>query len=127
MREDVIQRLASIGYTVTATDDWLLDFAIQKTEDAIRNRCNINDVPEALHGIAVDMAAGEFLLNKKASGQLTGFDLDAPAKQIKEGDISITLAIGEGATTPEQRLDALIRHLTTGRASELLAYRRLVW
>lgn len=127
MKQAVTKRLASIGYVVTSEDGWLLDFAIQKTKDSICTRCNIAAVPEALRAVAVDMAAGEFLLNKKASGQLTDFDLDAPAKQIKEGDTSVTFAIGEGAMTPEQRLDALIKQLLTGRAGELAAYRRLTW
>lgn len=64
----------------------------------------------------------------KCSGQLEGFDLDAAAvKSIQEGDTNITFALGEGSSTPEQRLNSLIDYLINGRIGEIYRYRRLVW
>ena len=77
--------------------------------------------------MAVYMAVGEYLNMKKCSGQLEGFDLDAAVKSIQEGDTNITFALGEGSSTPEQRLNSLIDYLINGRIGEIYRYRRLVW
>lgn len=127
MLEVVTERLASFGYVVTENDSWMLDFIIQKVENSIKNDCNIDSVPEGLHEVAVDMVVGEFLLNKKSKGQLEGFDLDAAIKQIKEGDTSVTFAIGEGDSSPEKRLDDLILYLMTYGKGKLVSYRCIKW
>lgn len=127
MIEDVTARLDSFGYQVNDNDSWVLDFIIQKVENHIKNDCNVDDVPEGLYNIAVDMVVGEFLLNKKAAGQLTGFNLDSAIKQIQEGDTSITFAIGEGDSTPEQRLDMLISYLMNYGKGDFASYRCFKW
>jgi len=127
MLEDVTARLASFGYTVTGDDSWVLDFIIQKVENHIKNDCNVDAVPEGLHNIAVDMVVGEFLLSKKSTGQLTGFNLDAAIKQIQEGDTSVTFAIGEGDSTPEKRLDTLISYLMNYGKGDFASYRCFKW
>jgi len=127
MLEDVIARLASFGYEVTVGDSWGLDFIIQKVENHIKNDCNVDAVPEGLHNVAVDMVVGEFLLSKKSTGQLTGFNLDAAIKQIQEGDTSVTFAIGEGDSTPEKRLDVLISYLMNYGKSDFASYRCFKW
>lgn len=127
MLEDVKARLASFGYTVTEADAWILDFIIQKVENHIKNQCNTSAVPEGLYEIAVDMAVGEFLLNKKSMGNLAGFNLETAIKQIQEGDTSITYAIGDGDLTPEKRLDLLIDYLMNRGKNELLSYRCIKW
>jgi len=53
--------------------------------------------------------------------------LDAAVKSIQEGDTNITFALGEGSSTPEQRLNSLIDYLINGRIGEIYRYRRLVW
>lgn len=83
--------------------------------------------PGGLESLAVSMAVGEYLNMKKCSGQLEGFDLDAAVKSIQEGDTNITFALGEGSSTPEQRLNSLIDYLINGRIGEIYRYRRLVW
>lgn len=127
MLEDVKMRLESFGYTVTDADSWILNFIVQKVENHIKNECNISSIPDGLYDIAVDMVVGEFLLSKKSTGQLTGFDLSAAIKQIEEGDTSITYAIGSGDSTPEQRLDALISYLMNNGKNEFVSYRRVKW
>lgn len=127
MLEDVKMRLGSFGYTVTDADSWVLNFIIRKVENHIKNECNISSIPDGLYNIAVDMVVGEFLLSKKSTGQLTGFDLSAAIKQIEEGDTSITYAIGSGDSTPEQRLDALISYLMNNGKNEFVSYRRVKW
>ena len=126
MREQVIEMLTALGVT-GAADDPLLDMVITNVQWRIKNLTNLREVPEGLVSVAVYMAVGEYLNMKKVSGQLDGFDLDAAIKQIQEGDTNTVFAIGDGSSTPEQRLDALISYLINGRTREFYRFRRLVW
>ena len=126
MREDVVALLDAFG-VMGAADDPLLDFIISTVTERIKNETNQPAIPEGLNRLAVEMVAGQYLSLKKGSGQLEGFDLEAAVKQIQEGDTNTVFAIGEGNTTPEQRLDALINYLMNGRTREFIRYRRLVW
>lgn len=126
MRDKVAEFLAALGVT-GAADDPLLDLVINQVQLRIENLTNLQELPEGLIGLAVQMAVGEYLRMEKSTGQLTGFDLDAAVKQIREGDTTVSFAIGEGSATPEQRLDALISTLTTAPMEEISRYRRLVW
>lgn len=129
MINDVIQRLATFGYEVNDADEFALKFVIQKTENYIKNNCNILLIPEGLHQIAVDMVCGYFLNEKKAVNidSLKGFNLDSAIKSIQEGDTNITYAIGEGSKTPEQRLDAFMNYLMTYGEKEFVTYRSMTW
>lgn len=126
MREQVIAMLTALGVT-GAADDPLLDMIISNVQWRIKNLTNLRKVPKGLESMAVSMAVGEYLNMKKVSGQLDGFDLDAAIKQIQEGDTNTVFAIGDGSSTPEQRLDALISYLINGRTREFYRFRRLVW
>ena len=127
MRDQVISMLTALGVTGAATDP-LLDILLQNVQQRILNKTNQSVIPEGLESVAVSMAVGEYLNMKKCSGQLEGFDLDAAAvKSIQEGDTNITFALGEGSSTPEQRLNSLIDYLINGRIGEIYRYRRLVW
>ena len=123
------ERIESFGYEFKNSDKVILDFAIQKVENTIKNECNVNEIPEGLFNIAVDMAAGEFLLSKKtfAPEDLSEFDLSYAVKQIQTGDTNTVFAVGDGSLTDEQRLDAFINHLLTYGRKEFLCYRKLRW
>ncbi len=127
MREKVVVMLMALG-VAGAADDPLLDIVLNNVQWRIKNLSNLSEIPEGLESLAVSMAVGEYLNMKKCSGQLEGFDLDAAAvKSIQEGDTNITFALGEGSSTPEQRLNSLIDYLINGRIGEIYRYRRLVW
>lgn len=126
MRDDVVAMLTALGVTGADTDP-LLDIFLMNVQQRIMNKINCSSIPEGLEGVAVSMAVGEYLNMKKCSGQLEGFDLDAAVKSIQEGDTNITFALGEGSSTPEQRLNSLIDYLINGRIGEIYRYRRLVW
>jgi hypothetical protein len=129
MLDDVIKRLQSFGYTVTEADSWVLGFIIDKVENHIKNSCNILEIPDGLYQVAVDMAVGNFLFEKKAvsADSLAGIDLSAVVKQIQEGDTSVSFALGEGSKTPEQRLDAVISWLIGYGEKDFVKYRCIVW
>ena len=126
MREQVIAMLTALGVT-GAAEDPLLDIVISNVQYRVQNETNRKDMPEGLVSVAVYMAVGEYLNMKKANGQLEGFDLEAAVKQIQEGDTNISFAVGDGNSTPEQRLDSLINFLINGRMDEIYRYRKLVW
>lgn len=126
MRDQVVEFLTALGVT-GAGEDVLLDLVLTTVLQRIMNLTNLSTVPDGLEPMAVQMAAGEYLNLKKGSGQLEGFDLEAAIKQIQEGDTTTTFAIGEGSSTPEQRLNGLIDFLINGRMAEIYRFRRLVW
>lgn len=121
--EKVKDRLKSLGYEVTESDKYAIDFGIEKVEWAIKNHCNVEQVPEGLHHIVVDMACGEFLSVMKGCGKLPNFDVEGAIKSVKEGDTQITYAVDDTANP----LDLLIDYLMHYGKSEFFKYRRLVW
>lgn len=127
MREDVVTLLAALG-VAGAAENPLLDLVINQVQWRIKNLTNLQEVPEGLVGLAVQMAAGEFLSMMKGSGQLEGFELEEAAiKQIQEGDTNTVFSVGDGSYTPEQRLNSLIDFLINGRVGEIYRYRKMVW
>ncbi|MDE5696602.1 MAG: hypothetical protein K2I96_04195 [Lachnospiraceae bacterium] len=125
----VKERLKFFGYEVGENDRSALAFCIEKVRSTIRNETNGRDVPEGLEHIAVDMAAGEFLLSKKtfAPADLEGLDLDYAVKQIQTGDTNTVFATGEGCLTPEQRLTSFINYLLSYGKAEFNSFRRIRW
>ena len=120
----VKQRLEKIGYEFTESDDFILNFLIEKVETVIKNNCNISEIPEELKSIAVDMVVGYFLKEKKSTAIETILGLDLTAIQsIREGDTSVTFA----NATPEQKLDKMIDYLIFGSEKTLVSYRCMKW
>lgn len=129
MTDLIKNRLQNIGYEVTENDDFIIKFLIEKVETIIKNNCNISTIPEDLNPIAVDMVIGYFLKEKKSTAidTLLGLDLTQAVQSIKEGDTSITFAIGNGNETPEQKLNSLINHLIYDSEKMLVSYRCFKW
>lgn len=127
--EAVVARLAMLGYTVTDADITGLEYLIHKCEEELLANINHRELPPPLFYTLVDMVAGQFLFDKKAAGGLgEGFDFDAPAKSITEGDISVTFAgASDGASNAESRFDAMLDRLMHPAESTLAAFRRLRW
>ena len=90
--EEIIARLAQLGYDVTEGDMPALLFAQSRAEEIIKNACNVSEVPEGLRYKAVDMACGEFLNAKYKTGQLSGYTAadDRLVKTVSEGDTTVT-------------------------------------
>ena len=126
----IILRLASLGYTFNEEKDgWVIGFIIDKVTNQIKNETNFSEIPEGLYQIAVDMACGEFLMGKKASGDLDGFDIDlavAILQKETQGDTSFSWAVDK-TLSEEERLDCLIEHLLNYGKPQFLSFRRLKW
>lgn len=121
---DVEKRLFSLGYTVVPEDNWLIGFVIQKVESSIKTVCNLVTIPNELHTIEVDMVCGEFLIVKKQSGTLEGYDFEIAVKSISEGDVSVSYG---GDSTAEQQFDTLLQRLVHSSDDVFAAYRRISW
>lgn len=126
--EAVVLRLAMLGYKVIEDDMPGLEYLISKCEKDILADINQKELPDGLFYTLVDMVAGQFMFNKKAAGDLEGFDFEAPVKSITEGDVSVTFAGGsDGASSAEARFDALLSKLMHPAQSTLAAFRRMRW
>ncbi len=125
MDELIVQRLASLGYTVTDADTWVIGFCKDKVENHIKNTCNITSIPEGLVEIAVDRVCGEFLFGKKQSGQLDGtFDFEAAVKSVQTGDTNVSFDV---AQSPENRFNTLLNYLQSRGEGDLVCYRKIKW
>lgn len=123
----VIARLETLGYSVTEADHPEIDYNVEKAETELKVSTNQFEVPEGLNYVWVDMAAGMFLNDKKASGALNSvYDFEAPAKSISEGDASVTFAIADTGSFEDQ-FDTMLAKMITPDADLIIAFRRLVW
>lgn len=125
--EQVVERLAQLGYTTSTEDADQIEFEITKTLNYVKNYCNITEIPEILDLRIIDRICADFLYYKKNSGSLEGFNYDAVIKQIKEGDTTISYAVGQGEDTPENRFDAFVKQLERGFDKWITPHRRLRW
>lgn len=127
VRDDVVKRLKQLGYAATENDYEQIDFELEKTINYVMNYCNITDIPEILDHRINDRVCAYFLYNKKNSGSLEGFNYETVIKSIKEGDTTVTYAVGQGEDTPENRFDAFVKQLERGFDKWITPHRRLRW
>lgn len=131
MLTDVKERLSSLGINLTnepgTADGTILLFSIDKVSNHIKNQTNLNEIPQGLHEVSVDMVVGEFLLAKKSMGLLniSSLDFDVVAKQVQDGDTNTVFAVSEN-TTPEAQFNAFIHYLQHNEV-DLVKYRVLTW
>lgn len=127
MVERLRELLKFLGFEAGASEHEVLGEFLAQASRRITAEIGMVFLPTELESLAIDIAAGEYLLNKKATGNLEGFDNQAVVKQLQEGDTSVTYALASGSSTPEERLDALIEHLRCLPAGLMAAWRCLRW
>lgn len=125
---DVKSRVKGLtGFEVPDTDADMIQYITNKAEREVLDFCNLDTLPEELQYVVTDMAAGEYLAAKYASGSLNieGLDFSAGINSLSEGDTSISYNTEESDSARLQKLiDALRKGL---ESKEVLRYRRLVW
>ena len=127
-RYQIINRLKQLGYEATEDDDEQIDFELTKILNyVVNNFTRTTTIPEILDPRIIDRVCCDFLYYKKNSGSLKGFNYDTVIKSIKEGDTTITYAVGQGEDTPENRFDAFVKSLERGFDKWCTPHRRLVW
>ena len=112
---------------VEDSDHDVIEFELDKIMNYVKNYCNITEIPPIVEPRMIDRVCSEFLFYRKNSGSLEGFNYDAVIKSIKEGDTTITYAVGQGEDTPENRFDAFVKSLERGFDKWITPYRRLRW
>lgn len=118
-REQIITRLATLGYVANESDYPLIDYLIDSVYQTILNETNCDNMPDGLKFVAIDMICGQILNSKLANNQL---DIDQAISSIREGDTSVSYAVG---TDPKEFLKNYYTSLMHSR--ELVKYRKLVW
>lgn len=99
MLEKITARLAGWGYEVVEGDTFALEFLIAKTENHIRDFCNIEEIPESLEQSEIDVICADFLGEKALTGglDLAGITIESIAS-ITEGDASVSYSGGSAFT-----------------------------
>lgn len=113
--EELRDRLFDLGFETEENEEKELTDALKRAEQTIMNTCNCESVPYELRFVALDMAAGEYLLAVKGKGEEF-----SDVKSLSEGDVSVSFKEKIGI---ESIIDGL---LTKGR-EEMLSYRRIKW
>ena len=126
MNELVINRLGWFGYEVVHSDLLTIKFIIKKIENKVKIDCNIDEIPEELNNVLVDMVVGNFFIEKKTfdPDSLKSINFESVIKQIQEGDTNITFS--DNSKTPEQRFDELINYLIN-KEYDFSCYRKIRW
>jgi hypothetical protein len=125
--EHIVKRLGQLGYVVKEADKDSIEFELDKILNYVKNYCNITEIPTIVEPRIIDRVCSDFLFYRKNSGSLEGFNYDAVIKSIKEGDTTITYAVGQGEDTPENRFDAFVKSLERGFDKWITPHRRLRW
>ena len=124
---NVIERLGMLGYTATDADYPAIEYELNEVINYTLNYCNITTIPEIVEPRLIDRVCSYFLYYKKNSGSLEGFNYDFVIKSIKEGDTTLTYAVGQGEDTPENRFDAFVKKLELTYDKWITPHRRLRW
>lgn len=124
MIETIKSRLASLGYQADNNDIFALRFVLTQVENHIKNFCNIDAIPAELETVVVDRVCGTFLNQKKASGQLTGAQIEGVVKRITDGDTTVEFASNTDAETV---FNSYINNLVNGNDGDLIRFRKLCW
>ena len=122
--EKIKLRLKSLGYETVESDDFALDFVMNKVEQHIKHFCNIDVVPECLEYVFVDMVCGEFLQSKKSTGQLTALQIEPIVKRIQDGDTTVEFVAN---VDNEAIFNSFVNKLISGYEADLIAHRCIVW
>lgn len=109
---DASLRLEGLGLGEHAGDTALLEYCAGLVWDELTANLNRSVIPEKLWRVYVDMACGEYLWRKLASGDLDdlfsdGADGPDPGRvtSVSVGEVSVGLAEGE---TPRSAFESLI-------------------
>lgn len=126
MMDNIKKRLESLGYQYADADGFALVLTHDKVVARICHACNISEIPAGcMVAEIIDAVCGEFLAGKKATGSLSGIELEAVVKAIQEGDTKVEFATG--STGAADAFDAYMKKLATIDQGAIIAHRKLVW
>ena len=126
---DVEQLLSAMGYVKQETDNFLLQFCVDRVTERIKNACNVSEIPEGLYYTAVELMAVEFLTFQIGAGATAGFEnlnFEPVVKQLQEGDTNIVYAVDVNSSDSAQLL-GLLNLLKSTAEAQFVTYRRIAW
>lgn len=112
--EELRDRLFDLGYETEENEGELLESSLKRAEQTIMNTCNCEAVPYELRFVALDLAAGEYLLAAKGTAD------EGDVKSVSEGDMSVTF-------NDKTQVESVIDNLFCRGREEMLSYRRIKW
>lgn len=117
------------GFTVDEEDGDtadMLEDALARADQYIRNFCNLQEVPDQLCYPLTDMACGYFLRDLYNTGKLDEmYGIESGVSSLKLGDTQINYT--EDGSGANARLLSIISGLLDGKEGELLRFRKLSW
>lgn len=119
---DILERLEGFGIVVTMGDELVLRVLANKSEEYIKNRCNVSVIPDGLKCVYVDMVCSDYINEKYKLNQLDGFSLDEAVKEVTMGDVSVSY----GGLSADDKFRSFIESLRP-REGDLVCYRRIHW
>ena len=131
--QEIVDRLSSFGYTCNINDVSLVSYLQKKVESHVKHFCNIKTIPDCLKYVVIDGICGEFLGQKKATGQLTETQMQSinnsvsgAIKSIQEGDTKVEYATSNNVMDGSILFDNLIQSLEISN-DILISHRCLRW
>jgi len=127
--EDVTERLKNFGYTYDQeNDEFIINFIIKQVTHTIQSECNIDCIPTELYEKAINVVCGEFLYEKRSSGNLDleSINEDNIIASVKEGDTQVNFSTDSPSSGKrfDTLLDVLIASITE---SDYASFRRFKW
>lgn len=96
--------------------DFILEFSLERVENAVKNYCNITEIPVGLETLILQMAVELY-----RAENLGEEEAGVTVKSITKGDTSTTFT--DSSSTNKTYTDGLLRNYY----SELQAYRKVRW
>lgn len=126
----VTSRLESMSYQIKPnTDNYLLEFSIDKNKNYIMNQTNLVKIPEELMEIWADMSIADFLQTKWATNTLDidSIDFTPIVSSIQEGDTKIDMATGKDSSISEEGRFLTMLDLMRDNQVSFARFRRFKW
>ena len=109
-----LEKLKQLLGITDDTKDFILEFALEKAEDTIKNYCNIKEIPVELNNIVLGMAMELY--------RIENFGSEEEGKDIK------SIQVGDTTTTFEtnKKID-ISKELLKDYKAQLDPFRKLRW
>ena len=130
MYEAVVGRLLTLGYSAAVDDKPAIEYLIIKCRVELLANINRKELPDGLFCVLVDMAAGNFLHDKLAAGNLEidGVDFSQQPKSITEGDVKVDFAgASDGVSSAEAQFRSKLEGMMHPPERVLGPFRRMRW
>lgn len=107
-------------------DELPYQLAVEEVEQAIKNYCNIDKIPEELKFVVANMAVDLVRYEQAAKDGLEEISL-TDVSSIKIGDTSINLGKSSTSDSVHNRRIANVNKVVLNYKEQLHRFRRMVW